>query len=113
MGVFDTLNGATSTIMEGVETDGMDFVKLKEFAGRKVPCKGFFFTKGNYGKSVVVVTDTVLINMPNWAVEKFETIQKTPEMLAAVLQGKMALDNIEVVPTKKGNDTVRFSIVEL
>ena len=113
MGLFDELNSGKSTVMEGVDTEGWDFVPLKDFIGRKVPTKGFFFTKGKYGKSVVVVGESVLINMPNWSVEKFETIQNNPQMLAGVLSGKMALDNISEKPTKKGNSTVSFDIVEI
>ena len=113
MGLFDALNGSGSTVMEGVDTKSMDFVPLRDFVGRKVPTKGFFFTNGKYGKSVVVVGESVLINMPNWSVPKFEEIQRNREMLDAVLAGKMALDHIEVLPTNKGNDTVKFDIVEI
>ena len=113
MGLFDELNSGKSTVMEGVDTEGWDFVPLKDFIGRKVPTQGFFFTKGRYGKSVVVVGESVLINMPNWSVEKFETIQNNPQMLAGVLSGKMALDNISEKSTKKGNSTVSFDIVEI
>ena len=113
MGVFDKYNKGKSTVMEGVDTDGWDFVKLAEFEGRKVPTKGFFFTKGKFGKSVVVVGESVLINMPNWAVDTFEAMKNDPEAMASILAGKMALDNITKKSTKNGNDTVSFDIVEI
>lgn len=112
MGIFDAVN-KKRTVMEGIETEDMDFVKLKDFAGQKVATKGFFFTNGKYGKSVVVVTDSVLINMPNWSVERFETIAADQQMLDAVLAGKMGLDNIRIEKSKNGNDTTKFDIVEI
>lgn len=113
MGLFDEFNKGKSTVMEGVDTTGWDFVKLSEFEGRRVPVKGFFFTQGKYGKSVVVVGESVLINMPAWAVETFEAIQNKPEALAGVLDGKMALDNIAVKSTKNGNKTTKCEFVEI
>lgn len=114
MGVFDKVNGGTKTIMDGVSTEGMEFVKLKEFIGQRVPIKGFFFTNGGkFGKSVVVVSESVLINMPNWAVSKFETVRDDEAMLQCVLSGRAALDDIAALPTKNGNDTVSFQLVEI
>ena len=114
MGLFDSLNTNNRTVMEGVDTSGMEYVKLKDFAGQQVKTKGFFFTNGGkFGKSVVVVGESVLINMPNWSVQKFEKLAADPQMMEGVLSGNMGLDNIQVVPTDKGNPTVTFDIVEI
>lgn len=114
MGIFDSVNTSKKTVMDGVDTEDMEFVKLREFVGQKVPTKGFFFTNGGkFGKSVVVVGESVLINMPNWTVPKFETIEASETMMKAVLSGKMALDNIREIPTDKGNPTVLFDVVEM
>lgn len=114
MGIFDSVNTSKKTVMDGVNTEDMEFVKLRDFIGQKVPTKGFFFTnKGKFGRSVVVVGESVLINMPNWSVPKFETIAASETMMEAVLSGKMALDNIQEVPTDKGNPTISFDVVEV
>lgn len=114
MGLFDDVNGSKSTVMDGVDTSEMEYVKLKDFIGRKVPLKGFFFSnKGKYGKSVVCVSDSVLINMPNWAVSKFEKILNNDAQLEAVVTGRAALDNIQELDTGKGNKTASFDIVEM
>lgn len=114
MGLFDSLNASKRTVMEGVETEGMEYVKLRDFIGQKVKTKGFFFTKsGNYGKSVVVVGESVLINMPNWSVSKFETLAADEKMMEGVLSGHLGLDHIAEVPTKKGNTTIGFEFVEI
>ena len=113
MSVLDKYNKGKSTVMEGVDTTDWDFVKLADFAGRRVPTKGFFFTKGKYGKSVVVVGESVLINMPSWCVDTFEEMKKDSDAMALILAGKMALDNITKKSTKNGNDTVSFDFVEI
>lgn len=113
MSILEKYNKGKSTVMDGVDTEGWDFVKLVEFAGRRVPTKGFFFTKGKYGKSVVVVGESVLINMPSWCVDTFEEMKNDPETMALILAGKVALDNIIKKSTKNGNDTVSFDFVEI
>lgn len=93
----------TNTVREGVNTDEMDFCKLKEFEGKTIKVDGFFFTKGDYGKQVVVVGNGKKINMPERAVEMFEDIRSNPEMLQAVLDGHLLITNIEPRKAKKGN----------
>lgn len=101
--MFESLN-RKRTVMEGVETDEMEFKKLRDFTNQTIPCKGFFFTKNKLddGLQVVVVTDTCLVNMPNRAVEQFITIRDNAEMLKAVLDGKLSIEVHDMVKTKRG-----------
>ena len=102
--MFDKLNKSfTNTVREGVDTDEMEFCKLKEFEGKSIKVDGFFFTKGDYGKQVVVVGNGKKINMPERAVEIFEEIRSNPEMLNAVLEGHLLITNIAPKKAKKGN----------
>lgn len=102
--MFDKLNKSfTNTVREGVDTEEMDFCKLKEFEGKSIKVDGFFFTKGDYGKQVVVVGNGKKINMPERAVEIFEEIRSNPEMLNAVLEGHLLITNIAPKKAKKGN----------
>lgn len=91
--------------MEGVSTDGMEFKKLKDFINTTVPCRGFFYTFNKFTgeRQVVVVTDTCLLNMPRRAVEQFETIESTPEMLDAVMNGKLRIEIHDEVKVKQGS----------
>ena len=104
MGIFDKYN-TRGTIMEGVETDQMDFAPLKDFCGQKVKCQGFFFTEGRYGRQVVVIGGGFLINMPQRAVEQFEGIANDEQALNAVLKGKLMLTEIKMVDTRNGKTT--------
>lgn len=109
--MFDKLNKSANkqTVREGIDTDNMEFTGLKTFIGKTVKVDGFFFTsKGNYGKQVVVVGNGYKINMPKRAVESFEAIANDPDMLKAVLDGKLELINIAPVTAKNGNDTVAY-----
>ena len=113
MGIFDRFNkGTRKTIMEGVDTSDMPFVKLKDFAGQDIIVKGFFFTKGKYGKSVVVVGESVLINMPSYATDRFLELQEDDVAMEAVLSGKLVLTDIEEVSAKNGK-TVSFTFKEV
>lgn len=102
--MFEKFNKSyTQTVKEGIDTDSMEFVKLKEFEGKTVKVDGFFFTRGDYGKQVVVVGNGYKINMPERAVEMFEEIRSNPEMLEAVLTGHLLITNIAPKKAKKGN----------
>lgn len=105
---FNSLN-KRSTVMDGVNTQDMEFKKLKEFCGQTIECKGFFFTDGKYGKQVVVVGNGYLINMPARAVEQFEYIANNSNALDAVLNGKLVLKDIHEAVTKNG-DTIAYTL---
>lgn len=92
-----------NTVKEGIDTDSMEFVKLKEFEGKTIKVDGFFFTKGEYGKQVVVVGNGCKINMPERAVEIFEDIRNDQEALKAVLEGHLLITNIAPKKAKRGN----------
>ena len=95
-------NGGNRVMREGIDTDGNEFVKLSEYVGKKVPVDGFFFTNGEYGKQVVVVSKGKNINMPKRSVEEFEGIASDPEARAEVLAGNLYLTNIAELEATKG-----------
>lgn len=109
--MFESLN-RKRTIMENVNTEGMEFKKLRDFINTELPCRGFFFTANKITgeMQVVVVTDTCLVNMPRRAYEQFKTIEETPEMLKAVLEGKLTIAVHDMVKTRAGA-TVQYELV--
>ena len=109
--MFESLN-RKNTVMPGINTEGMSYRKLKEFRNSTVEVKGFFFTNNQKsGEQVVVVSETCLINMPKRAVEQFRTIEATPEMLEAVLNGRLSLEVHDEVMTRQGNSTILYDMV--
>ena len=106
--MFENYNKGNTTIQEGVDLLQLEFKKLREFIGKSLEVKGFFFTNGKYGKQVVVVayepTSDMLykVNFPNRAVEQFETINNSDEERKAVLEGKLTITNIKEVEGKNG-----------
>ena len=108
--MFESLN-KKRTIMEGVETEGMEFKKLKDFLNTDIPVKGFFFTtnKKSGELQAVVVAENCLVDMPRRAVEQFKTIEENPEMLKAVLAGKLTIEVGDMVKTKQGA-TVQYNL---
>lgn len=104
MGVFDKYN-SRGTIMEGVNTEEMEFAPLKDFCGQKIKAQGFFFTEGRYGRQVVVVGSGYLINMPQRAVAQFEKIADDEEALSAVLSGRLMVTDIKMIDTRNGKTT--------
>lgn len=108
--MFSELNKKRT--MPNVNTDGMEFRNLIEFAGKVVKVDGFFFTNGKFGKQTVVLSNDVLINMPSWATNKFEQIESDDSMLNELLNGKCALTNIALKPTPKGEATI-FDFTDL
>ena len=109
--MFKELN-AKKTIREGIELEHLPFVKLKELSGHSLKVDGFFFTDGKYGRQVVVVGGGMKVNMPNRAVDLFETIRSDANLLKGVLEGHLALTNIREVETKNGS-TVLFELADV
>lgn len=107
--MFESLN-KKRTIMEGVETEGMEFKKLKDFLNTDIPVKGFFFTTNRISGElqVVVVAENCLVNMPRRAVEQFKKIEENTAMLNAVLDGKLTIEVGDMVKTKQGA-TVQYN----
>ena len=110
--MFEDLNKNESikTVRDGIETDGMKFVPLKDFLGKSIKVDGFFFTKSKYGEQVVVVGEGSLINIPKRYVEQFKAIRDNKEKLEAVLAGKLSLGNITAIDSKNGK-TVIFDFI--
>ena len=105
---FETLNNK-KTVRDGVNTDEMEFVPLVDFVGGEIAVDGYFFTNGKYGKQVVVVGNGAKINMPGYAVEKFERLDEIPEAVDAMLAGGMKIIDIQPLKTKNG-ETVAFTL---
>ena len=95
-----------STVREGIDTDKMEFLPIKNFVGKDVLVDGFFFTEGRYGKQVVVVGNGHKINLPSRSTEIFKKIANDPELLKAVLTGHLKLTNIKIKGTRNGTTTI-------
>ena len=93
--MFKSLNKGNSYVREGIDTKSQEFAPLKNFIGQTIRVDGFFFTNGKYGKQVVVVGEGFNINMPARALEQFETIAANPEMVDAVIAGKLIINDIK------------------
>jgi len=107
---FSKLNKANGVRPENFNTDGFDYTHIREYAGRDLPVKGFFFTNSRKGRQVVIITDDCLVNMPGRAVEEFEALESDPEAVKAVLNGELVLtDIVYPVKTKSGNDTTIYN----
>lgn len=101
--MFKELNNHIQTVRDGIDTEKMEFKKLREFIGQEIKVDGFFFTQGGmYGRQVVVVGNGYKINMPVRAVEQFEKIASDTELVKGVLDGKMKIINIGTKATKSG-----------
>ena len=100
--MFKELNKTVGVIAEGTKLEEMEFKKLRDFIGKTLPVSGFFFTNGDYGKQVVIITDDAKVNMPNRAVEVFERISESEEMKAAVLAGHLRITDIAEKKGKRG-----------
>lgn len=103
--LFEKFNRGNAVLKDGVDLTSMEFKKLKEFKGKELNVEGFFFTNGDYGKQVCVISDGYKINMPLRAVEQFEEIKNDEEFRNAVLDGKLLIVDIDEVKTKKGKTT--------
>lgn len=91
--------------MEGLNTEGWPFKKIKEFIGETVPVKGYYITQGKFGDQCVVCGNGVLINMPERAVEEFTGIFADAANQELLKAGKISLKNIKALETKSGNTT--------
>lgn len=104
--MFGELNKGTRTIKEGVDLNKLEFKPLSDFAGKVLTVEGFFFTSGKYGKQVAVVANGCKVNLPKRAVEQFETIYASGEMIEAMFAGKLIIkDIVNDVETKNGKTT--------
>ena len=95
------------TVREGINTQDLKFVPLKDFIGKEVKVDGFFFTKGRYGDQVVVVGEGANINIPKRFTDTFKAFRDNNEDLTAILNGGMKLVNIRELDAKEGK-TVTF-----
>lgn len=105
---FNSLNKANGVRPADLDTEDFEYTHIREYAGETLPVLGFFFTNGDFGKQVVVITDDCFVNMPKRAVEDFEKIENDPDAKEAVLSGELVLTDIEPAKTKKGKDTVIY-----
>lgn len=98
-----------------INTEGMEFVNLIEYAKKnvkKLDIDGFFFKTGNFGKECVIIADGKLINAPSRAVEEFQQILDDPELSQALIDGKVYLENISVFHDNKYNkDTPIYDLM--
>ena len=109
--MFENLNkNSVKTVKDGIDTDKMEFVPLKDFIGKTVKVDGFFFTKSKYGEQIVVVGEGCKINIPKRYTVEFKAIRDDAAMLQGVLDGKLTLANIRELDSKEGK-TVAFDFM--
>lgn len=96
----------TATVNELVDTEGFEYHKLKEFAGRTLRPIGFIVhNKSKYGKSACLVFEDCFVNMPAYVCQTFDDF--TEEEIEDIKRGKMVITNIKEGHTDNG-DTVFF-----
>ncbi len=101
--MFNEMNNQVQTVRDGINTEKMEFKKLREFIGQEVKVDGFFISNGGlYGESVTVIGNGYKINMPKRAVKQFTEIKQDSEKLKAVLEGHLKLTDINTKATPKG-----------
>ena len=97
--MFAELNGGG--IDWGINTEGLPYKKLSELnqEGEYV-VKGMFINRNKtekelkeYGASVVLILDGVLLSCPNHIENAVQSILDDPEKIAAVKNGKCAIGN--------------------
>lgn len=110
---FDSLNKSSKkTIRDGINTEDMKFKPLKDFIGKTLKVDGFFFTTGGkWGEQVVIIAEDTKINMPKRCVNEFKQIRDNDEALNQVLEGHLAITDIEKFEAKEGN-TVTFKYAD-
>lgn len=91
--------------MDGLNTEGWAFKKIKDFIGETVPVKGYYITKGKFGDQCVVIGNGVLINMPDRAVDEFTGIFGDESNRSLLKAGKISLKNIKPLDTNSGKTT--------
>lgn len=110
--MFEQLNRNSNAVLkENAKLEEMDFIKLREFIGKEITVDGFFFTNGEFGEQVVVVSDSFKINMPARAVEQFKAISESEEMRNAVLEGHLAITGIKELKAKRGK-TIVYTLID-
>lgn len=95
------------TVKDGINTQDLKFVPLKDFIGKEIHVDGFFFTKGKYGEQVVVVGEGNNINLPKRFTDTFKGFRDNQDQLNAILAGGLKLVNIRELDAKEGK-TVTF-----
>lgn len=103
---FGKFNSTGNKVLRnGIDNKDFEFKNLKEFCGKTVHVDGFFFTKGRYGKQVVVVGEGVNINMPARAVDDFEAIGSDADAVNAIMAGELVLTDIQMIDAANGTTT--------
>lgn len=105
MGFFNQFNSDMVLRPEVCDISEWDFAPLKDYIGGVIEVDGYFFTNGKYGKQVVVVGNGAKINMPGYAVKKFEKIDANEEAVDRILAGQLVIKDIEEMETKNGTTT--------
>lgn len=100
----------SKTVNEKINTEGFEFVKLKDFAQTVKPTEitqlfGWITSnKGRYGTSVAVVTEDMFISLPKRYVDFFQGL--TGEERNAFIEGKCGITNIREQSTENGTTYV-------
>ena len=106
----------SKTVNEKIDTEGFEFVKLKDFAQTVKPTEitqlfGWITSnKGKFGTSVAVVTEDMFISLPKRYVDFFQGL--TGEERNAFIEGKCGITNIREQATENGT-TYIFDWVDI
>lgn len=112
--MFAELNkNSKKTVRDGINTDEMKFIGLKDLCGEELKVDGFFFTSSpKYGEQVVVVANGKKVNLPKRYTDIFKSIRDNDDQLKAVLDGHMGMTNIHMVETDQ-NPTPVFDFKDI
>lgn len=100
----------SKTVNEKINTEGFEFVKLKDFAQTVKPTEitqlfGWITSnKGKFGTSVAVVTEDMFISLPKRYVDFFQGL--TGEERNAFIEGKCGITDIREQATENGTTYV-------
>lgn len=104
--MFENLNKSGASVVPATIKDlkELPFKSLKDYIGKEITVEGYFFTEGNWGKQVSIISEGVKINMPKRCVEDF--LSMTEEQKKAILDKKLKLTDIKEGKTKNGTTTI-------
>lgn len=103
MGLMNKYN--KGTIDWGVETEGLDYVKLQDLEkGKSYKIAGIFInSKGNFGAHPVAICDGFLADIPSHQTENVQKMLADEEVIDAIKAGKVGFEVKTYNATNFGN----------
>lgn len=97
----------------GVDTKDFKFVKALDLVeGQKYPFKGCFVTddKKGYGESGVIISDGILVNVPEYFIDKIKDICLDPECIEDIKAGVAEFAITKAKSKKYGTDYAQITL---